>query len=350
MEELDLMATDLSTSANEANDNMNKVGTQITSSVEDMKKIAQKLGTAVSPDLIKTSVEKGNEWLEQMKANDFTEDRASANEMYRASNELVQAVKEFAEPVNSFKGNVTTEEERLKELELKLDDLKFNSEESNAKLRVAKTLNFRNSDPQVKYNIDRINLMTTAATANIELGNDLNNQADEMLRGAQNAFDNLNTLSQNILADKQALDDKVTNDKSGIAQNIQLVQEASDHANSLEAQAEALKGEIDNAKSPVSSALGAANAFSDIVDGLKNATDSAEKAMEAAEAASSISFGVGTKATQAVERTNGLYEEAAKNKAELNEIEPEIEMAVGNIEHVTEENKAVKQMVEATSK
>ena len=99
MEELDLMATDLSTSANEANDNMNKVGTQITSSVEDMKKIAQKLGTAVSPDLIKTSVEKGNEWLEQMKANDFTEDRASANEMYRASNELVQAVKEFAEPV-----------------------------------------------------------------------------------------------------------------------------------------------------------------------------------------------------------------------------------------------------------
>ena len=146
------------------------------------------------------------------------------------------------------------------------------------------------------------------------------------------------------------MDDKVTNDKSGIAQNIQLVQEASDHANSLEAQAEALKGEIDNAKSPVSSALGAANAFSDIVDGLKNATDSAEKAMEAAEAASSISFGVGTKATQAVERTNGLYEEAAKNKAELNEIEPEIEMAVGNIERVTEENKAVKQMVEATSK
>ena len=128
MEELDLMATDLSTSANEANDNMNKVGTQITSSVEDMKKIAQKLGTAVSPDLIKTSVEKGNEWLEQMKANDFTEDRASANEMYRASNELVQAVKEFAEPVNSFKGNVTTEEERLKELELKLDDLKFKFE------------------------------------------------------------------------------------------------------------------------------------------------------------------------------------------------------------------------------
>ena len=192
--------------------------------------------------------------------------------------------------------------------------------------------------------------MTSASTANIELGNDLDSQADEMLSGAQNAFDNLNTLSQNILADKQALDDKVTSDKSGIAKNIQLVQEASDHANSLEAQAEALKGEIDNAKSPVSSALGAANAFSDIVNGLKNASDSAEKAMEAAEAASSISFGVGTKATQAVERTNGLYEEAAKNKAELNEIEPEIEMAGGNIEHVTKENKAVKQMVEATSK
>ena len=144
MEELDVMANDLSTSANEANENMNKVGTQIMNSVEDMKKIADKLGSVVTPDQIKTSVDMGNEWLEEMKANDFTEDRANANEMYRASNELVQAVKEFAKPVNSFKGNVTTEEERLKELEVKLDDLKFNSEESNQKLRVAKTLNFRN--------------------------------------------------------------------------------------------------------------------------------------------------------------------------------------------------------------
>ena len=192
--------------------------------------------------------------------------------------------------------------------------------------------------------------MTSAASAKIELGNDLDIQADDMLSGAQNACDTLNTLSQNIIADKQNLDDKVTNDKSGIAKNIQLVQEASDYANSLEAQAEALKDEIDTAKSPVSSALGAANTFSDIINGLKKASDSAEKAMEAAEAASSISFGVGTKATQAVERTNGLYEEAAQNKAELNEIEPEIEMARGNIEQVTTDNKAVKQMVEAISK
>ena len=101
----------------------------------------------------------GEKWLEQMKNNDFTENRAFANEKYKASNDLVKSVKEFAKPVDSFKGNVTNEEERLKELEVKLDDLQGHSEESNAKLKAAKTLNFRNNDPSVVISIGKITLV-----------------------------------------------------------------------------------------------------------------------------------------------------------------------------------------------
>ena len=44
---------------------------------------------------------------------------------------LVDEVKKFAEPVDSFKGNVSTEEERIKELAFKLEDLQANSERAS---------------------------------------------------------------------------------------------------------------------------------------------------------------------------------------------------------------------------
>ena len=162
MEEITEDAKELSTNANEAMDNMGKVNVQISSTVEEMKEIADKLGSVLTPDQIKTSVSMGEECLEQMKNNDFTENRATANEKYRASNELVQAVKNFAKPVDSFKGNVTNEEERLKELEVKLDDLHKHSDDSNAKLKVAKTLNFRNQNPPVTFKTGQIRYVLLA--------------------------------------------------------------------------------------------------------------------------------------------------------------------------------------------
>ena len=130
--------------------------------------------------------------------------------------------------------------------------------------------------------------MSSASQANIELGNDLDRRANAFVSEASTAFNNLDSLSQNMLRDIENLDNKVNDDKSQIAKNLNLVQEASDHANGLHDQAMALQGEIENAKTPVVQALSAANAYSNIAQGLKNASDSAEKAMEAAEAASSI--------------------------------------------------------------
>ena len=81
---------DLETEANELGDkakenllDMGRVGDKIMESIAEMKEIADGLGSGVTPDQIKTSIDLGNEWLETMKANDFSEDRTNANEKYR---------------------------------------------------------------------------------------------------------------------------------------------------------------------------------------------------------------------------------------------------------------------------
>ena len=63
------------------------------------------------------------------------------------------------------------------------------------------------------------------------------------------------------------------------------------------------------------------------------------------------STGVGTKATQSSARTNQLYEAASKNRDELNnEILPQIEAAMMDVDGVGAKNKVTKKMVEETSK
>lgn len=63
------------------------------------------------------------------------------------------------------------------------------------------------------------------------------------------------------------------------------------------------------------------------------------------------SDGVGTKADQALKRTQGLHEEAGRNRDDLaTNIEPEISRAFVNVDDVTRKNKVTKQMVESTSR
>ena len=49
-------------------------------------------------------------------------------------------------------------------------------------LRVASTLNFRNSEPAVFYKLARINSMQEASEGNNKLGSDLGNEANQFLQ------------------------------------------------------------------------------------------------------------------------------------------------------------------------
>ena len=98
-------------------------------------------------ELIEISIQNGNQWLEEMKLNNFDVDRAIANDKYRESSDLVQLVKDFAQPVEDFKEEVTKAENRQKELSFKLSDLEDKSQNAHDNLTAARQLNFRNSDP-----------------------------------------------------------------------------------------------------------------------------------------------------------------------------------------------------------
>jgi laminin alpha 3/5 len=351
MDALSMEATELGGMASEAVTDMGKVGVQIMSITKEMREIADGLGSGVTPEQIQTSIDLGNEWLAMMKENDFSQNRAMANEKYRIARDLIQDVKQFAEPVETFKGNVSMEDDRMKEVAFKLVDLKLNSEKASKMLRVAKTLNFRNSDPAATYKAGKIREMISASEGNIQLGAQLNREADDFLDESTKSFSRLQSRSENILINVETLNNKVDSDRVGIARNFDLLQEAAEHASQLEQQATVLEDEVANAKNPAVRAIDAANAYQRIVAALKNANDGATKAMQAAEDAANMSVGVGTKASQSRERTQQLYEAASKNRDVVNnELQPTMENSLVNVEDVGAKNKVTKQMVEASAK
>ena len=79
--------------------------------------------------------------------------------------------------------------------------------------------------------------MIGASKAMVQLGNDLNREANGYTQNAIGAFGRLDSQSQIIEDNLEILRNKVDNDRSGIAQNLQRIQDASDHANELEQQA-----------------------------------------------------------------------------------------------------------------
>ena len=64
------------------------MGAEIYLVTNEMKIIADGLGSGVTPKQIETSVELGRSWLNDMKANDFSDDRQIAVEKQRAAMDL----------------------------------------------------------------------------------------------------------------------------------------------------------------------------------------------------------------------------------------------------------------------
>lgn len=288
MAELDQRAAELGDQASMTLEDMGKVNVQIIATTNEMKEIADGLGSGVTRDLINTSITYGNSMLDQMKANDFSEDRAAARDKERVARELVKKVKKFADPVDNFKGNVLVEEDRIEKLQEKLDDLKSNSENSIDKLAVAKRLNFRNSDPEAGNKAAEIRQKLAASEGNIKLGKELNNLANGYLDSASQAFQQLDQVDQGIEQELNDLNEKVEQDQQGIATNAELLREAMDHANDLESKSTVVKNEVATAKSPATLAIEAANAYSTISSALQNASSSAEMALQVSTEAASI--------------------------------------------------------------
>ena len=105
-----------------------QVGGEIAQVTGDMRVIADGLGSGVTPEQIQTSIELGQQWLDEIKKHDFDTERDLANEKQQAALGLVESVKNFAAPVEEFKANVSGVNDIIVDLKEKLSDLKNNSE------------------------------------------------------------------------------------------------------------------------------------------------------------------------------------------------------------------------------
>ena len=109
---------------------------EINQITNEMREIADGLGSGVTPEQLEASVELGKQWLAEIEAKDFNDERQTAIEKQQAANELVRTVKDFASPVENFKMNVTEVEGAVKTLDSRLTDLDNNGNEAMEKVNI----------------------------------------------------------------------------------------------------------------------------------------------------------------------------------------------------------------------
>lgn len=288
MKEMSEEAKEMQTRGRKAVEDMNKVGREMARVTSDMREISDGLGSGVTPEQIETSVALGRQWLEEIKMQDFSEERDAAIDARRLSNELVDGVKDFSSPVESFKANVTAVNDVIVDLKFKFEDLKNHSMATMDKIREANAMNFRNSDPPARYRTIQINAMIRQTEANNKMGGQLVNEADELLNEAADAYRLLEDVKDQLTGESEGFNAQLEADALLTYENEALLANASQHAVGLEMKAQRLQNTLSEFKSPGSRALDAAIAFETIRKAIDEARGSAEKGLNAAEEASSM--------------------------------------------------------------
>jgi len=68
---------------------MNKVREDVDAAIEEMRVVADGLGSGVTPEQLNSSIELGERWLEDIRARDFSAQRTAAVERRKESVDLV---------------------------------------------------------------------------------------------------------------------------------------------------------------------------------------------------------------------------------------------------------------------
>ncbi len=273
-----------------------------------MREISDGLGSGVTPDQLEAAVDLGDEWLEEIRKYDFSQQRRLARGMEQASLDLVNQVKEFSSPVESLKANVSDVNAEILELTNKLDDLKNNSDRTMDmvsgngngmriqtlasvtafQIREANAMNFRNSDPPAEVKAGRILSVLEATENNNSLGSELVNEADDFLRDARNYFDRAASLRDSMTINTEDMSGVVDQYGNDIDTNRQQLQAASDSVRDLEESAQRFDAILARSKAPGTRTLDAANAYETIVNAVDNARESADQGWRAAEEAENM--------------------------------------------------------------
>uniref|UniRef100_A0A0K2UE20 Laminin subunit alphalike [Acyrthosiphon pisum] n=1 Tax=Lepeophtheirus salmonis TaxID=72036 RepID=A0A0K2UE20_LEPSM len=319
----------------------------------DMQKIAEGLGSGVTPEQLESAVLIAMQWVDSMKLLNFSNERQMAIEEQIVARDLVKEVNNFIAPLKQLKMDVNATKSSIQNLWYKLEDLKNNSINASDKLKKAEQLNFRNSDPPASNKRLTILKLEENAKSMNEMGSDLIKESDLFLAKARdNLIDTLpqeNTklqdmhieLSSNLEQARNVIEDN----------NMNAIRNAEQHAYNLQNQANGLQNIIDKVKTPGNRTLEATNAYEKIVESVKVATEKSETASTDANDAARMSKGVGKKAAQSKDRTQELYNSAKESESVISEeLSPWLEHSKKTVEEANEKTKATKQILESASR
>ena len=311
MKELGSKAESLRDDGGNAVEEMGQAWVKINEVIADVRKISAVLGSGVDPELLKTSIQRAEQYLAQMQLHDFSATRQEAEEELQAARGVMGEVKEWAAPVDRFKQEVVETKARLQELEDKITDLQDQTEKARSLSGKAGAINFQNAgnkDLTKNRKIDEINNKKEVIQATQKLSTEFVSEADRALTAADLAYSGLRDSKDSMAARQEELERRITSYEAQMDQLFELERKASDKARSLEDRATNLVVISESASGPAEDAIKAANAFKNILDSITAAETDATKAGLDASTAADMSRGVKDKAESALERIRALYQ------------------------------------------
>ena len=204
--------------AQSAVDDMNKVGDEIGEVTRDMREIVDGLASGLSPQQIELSVETGRQWLEEIKLFNFDEERRVSIQEQQASRDLREKVRAFSDPVKQFQEKVSEVQKDIGDVDNRLLDLEVNLEKTEAMIKTASSLNFRNSDPPASFKSGRIATLDDNAKSSNDLGSSLVFEADKFLRSSRDSYGRLAGEGDNMQSKKDDFNRQISDQLNAVIQ------------------------------------------------------------------------------------------------------------------------------------
>ena len=355
MKELGSKAESLNDDGGNAVEEMGLAMAMVDSVISDVRKISAVLGSGVDPELLKTSIQRAEQYLAQMQTHDFSATRQEAEAELQAARGVMEEVKVWAAPLDRFKQEVVETEARMQDLEDKIADLKNQTEKAAALSGRAGTINFQNAgnkDLTKNRKIDEINNKKEEIQVSQQLSSQLVSEANTTLAAADLAYSGLRDSKDQMAAKKEELERSLNSYDAEMDQLILefLERKASDKARSLEDQATQLVVISEKASGPAENAIKAANAFKNILDSITAAEADAAKAGLDASTAADMSRGVKEKAESALERIQALYQgdngAVAAREMVRGELVPSLSQSNISVTMLEEKHREIKENLE----
>ena len=345
MRNLSHQAEELSVYGSNVVAEMGEVGIKIMEVIKDVNDVSEYLGEgAPNSELLKTSIKKGNEFLDLMKKKDFSEAReAAVQERDLARAEVVRA-RDWSSEFNQLKDSVDATEAELERVDTNLDDLKNQTTTAFSLATEAKQGNFRNTAPKAQTKVARIEQLNTESAKKNTAGQDLVTQAEDLIADAKTSFDDLRNSSDYMGATVATFNDRSTDFDKTREEIFELERQAAVKGDELTATANEVKGIVELAKVPGQAALQAASAYADILAAINQAELDAQTARVMASGAMTMSQGVSAKVNGALKGIETMSREANQNRDIVDkELEPKLASAKLDVDVVTEQTKVIKQ-------